>query len=162
MAAFIRFHVQDSNGAPIGAALISTASPFGPWQGMTNDCGDFFTPAPGLAPGVYNGNVSAPGFVSRQFQWNFGDSGEVYVGLERAVSPTRPTLLKAKYVGCVCRVAAVPGGAVQPPCCRGSMIIFRVIERVFVKPKRSRLTHVLLSWRVRVAAWQTFNRPWRS
>ena len=62
-AAFIQFHTQDSaTGAKVAGAFLSAQSAFGPWQAVTNDCGDFFTPPPGLAPGHYDVTISAKGY----------------------------------------------------------------------------------------------------
>lgn len=88
MAAFVQFHVQDGDtGAKIGGASLSAQSVFGPWQAITNACGDFFTPPPGLAPGHYDVTISAVGYDTRMIPMDLGDSGQVLIGLEPAVSP---------------------------------------------------------------------------
>lgn len=87
MAAFIWFHVQDAHERPIAGAHLDATSAFGGWHAVTNACGDFFTPAPGLAAGHYDVTVSAPGYTTRMIPMDLGDSGPVIIGLDSASGP---------------------------------------------------------------------------
>jgi hypothetical protein len=90
----IVFHVQDAAGLPIGGAFLDATSVHGPWQALTNPCGDFVTPQPGLTPGHYAITISAPGFADRLLPADLQDSGVITIGLERDASWT-PERLRA-------------------------------------------------------------------
>src|SRR4029077_5258746 len=86
----VLFHVEDPTGHPIAnAAAASTGGP-GPWQSMTNPCGDVVNPKDGLAgvmlrAGDYTVTFSAAGYVDRTLPVHIATEGPpIRVGLERA------------------------------------------------------------------------------
>jgi hypothetical protein len=83
--ALIAFHVQDPAGGPIAGALLSSVGGPGPWQGLTNRCGDFFAQ---LAPAHYDITISKTGFVTRELPADLAACGIVTIGLELGVSTT--------------------------------------------------------------------------
>lgn len=86
----IQFHVQTPETATIPGALLQGTSPqHGDWQALTDAQGNFTA---NLAPGVYGGTVSAPGYVTRTFAWTFSDPGSVIVGLDPQVHPIPPPI----------------------------------------------------------------------
>lgn len=88
MAAFIQFHTQSNQtGQAVPGALLSATSAFGPWQALTNACGDFFTPPPGLAPGQYEVTISCPGYTTRVIPMDLADCGQVLIGLDGQAPP---------------------------------------------------------------------------
>lgn len=97
----IVFHVQDAAGQPIGGAHLSAVSVAGPWQAVTNPCGDFITPQPGLTPGHYDITISAPGFTDRVLPADLQDSGVITIGLERGVSPILPDVRVWRGAFCI-------------------------------------------------------------
>lgn len=91
----IIFHVQGPTGTPIGGALLSATSPsVGPWQGLTNPCGDFVAD---LAPATYDVLVSKDGFQTRPYTgadaMHIADCGMITIGLASGghVLPAIPT-----------------------------------------------------------------------
>lgn len=77
--ALIVFHVQDASAHPIAGADLKATSTFGPWEGVTNPCGDFFAT---LGAGHYDITVTAPGFKPRVLPADLADSGIVTIGLD--------------------------------------------------------------------------------
>jgi hypothetical protein len=153
MAAFIRFHTQDSNGRPIGGAQLSATAPnHGPWAVQTNPCGDFFAT---LGPDVYTVTIAAPGYQTRVIPMNLADSGDILIGLESGSGPIGPFKPAPRYwKGNMCGVRigglpAIDGGAADPSLVLSwfydrhndadrATIRFHWLQRGY--------THVLLSW----------------
>lgn len=151
----IVFHIQNAAGAGIGGASLSAVSAVlgaGNWQAVTNLCGDFITPTPGLAPGHYDITISAPGYVTRVLPADLQDSGIVTVGLELGVPvfKTAPRFWQANMCGT--RVAGLP------PLYKNadpSLVLSWFYDR-YTNPdhraliradwKSKRLTHTILSW----------------
>ncbi len=77
------FHVQTPDALPIGQALISGEGAPGPWQGLTNSCGDFKA---GLTPAHYELTVTAPGYAPRKLPADIAECGEITIGLEYSTS----------------------------------------------------------------------------
>jgi hypothetical protein len=77
----IVFHVQDPSARPIGGALLDAASMHGPWQGTTDETGEFVA---NLAPGHYDIKITAPGFMTRNLPADLADPGTVTIGLDFA------------------------------------------------------------------------------
>jgi hypothetical protein len=112
--ALIIFHVQDPTGAPIGGALLSSVGGPGPWQGLTNPCGDFIAQ---LAPAHYDITISKAGFVMRELPADLADCGIVTIGLEVGVPPFQ--VAPRTFAGNMCGIRLpglppVPGGSADP------------------------------------------------
>jgi hypothetical protein len=94
---FVVFHIQDKAGKDLSGALLTAESAqHGPWSGITNACGDFKTPKPGLAPGDYALTVrwrSLSAFrdvtIGECTADNEG-SGEIVIGLEHGAPTPQP------------------------------------------------------------------------
>lgn len=102
--ALIIFRVQDGNARPIGGALLSSVGGPGPWQGMTNACGDFFAE---LGAGAYTITISKVGYVTRTMPANLADPGIITIGLESGVPPLTVDL--RKWRGAFVIPNAIPG-----------------------------------------------------
>lgn len=146
----IVFRVIDNiTQAPLGNVLLSSTGGPGPWQALTNGCGDCFTD---LTPGVYSITFTHSGYIDRVLPANLANPGVITVGLDRSA----PTFKQAPrfWRGNICgtRVPGLPhvdGGA-------GDSNLFlswfydryapehRALIRADHKAKG--LTHFLLSW----------------
>ena len=87
--ALIVFHVQDANGAPVGSVLVSSQGGPGPWQGLTNPCGDFRAM---LSPATYEIDFTKDGFTSEHRTAGLADSGIVTVGMTMNIPPIIPDI----------------------------------------------------------------------
>ncbi len=102
--ALIIFHLQDASGKPIGGVLGSSVGGPGPWQALSNPCGDMIT---NLQPAHYEITFSKVGYVTRTLPADLGDCGIVTVGLESG-APVWPTGLH-DWSGAFCIPDAMPG-----------------------------------------------------
>lgn len=147
--ALIVFHVQDAAGKPIGGALLSSVGGPGPWQGLTNPCGDFIAT---LSPADYTVTISAQGFAERVLPATLKDCGVVTIGLESTLPPFKAA--PRFWTGNMCGVHVpglppVPGGASDP-----TLVLSWFYDRYPVEWRKEIRTvwhwkgyvHVLLSW----------------
>ncbi|HTE62725.1 MAG TPA: carboxypeptidase-like regulatory domain-containing protein [Solirubrobacteraceae bacterium] len=159
MDALIVFHVQDGAGRPIGGALLSSTGGPGPWQDLTNPCGDSM---PTLTPADYTISFSAPGYTTRELQVHIDGPGPIIrIGLESAIPPFKqaPRFWQANMCGVrVAGLPAVAGGAAD-----ASLVLSWFYDRYSATDRRRireawrdrGLTHVLLSWPDSRAAGQS-------
>ncbi len=144
--------VQDSTGAPISGALLSSIGGPGPWQGMTDACGYFM---PNLTvPGSYHVTVSKDGYTDAVRDFNLANPQDapILVGLDRATPPFKAAPRRWRGNMCGIRLSGAPavsGGASDP-----SLILSWFYDRYDATWRghirstwRARgLTHILLSW----------------
>lgn len=92
--ALIIFHVEDAYGQPLGDVLGSSVGGPGPWQAVTNPCGDMKTD---LAPAHYEITFSKAGYETLTLPADLAECGVVTVGLQQqttappSVLPPIPT-----------------------------------------------------------------------
>lgn len=159
MSTFV-FHVQNAAALPIGGASLSAVSTAGDWQAVTNPCGDFITPAPGLAPGHYDITISAQGYVPRVLPADLSDSGIITIGLDSAAPVFRvaPRFWAANMCGVRVTDKNADGSFVLPSLydnADASLVISWYYDR-YANPdhraliradwKSKKLTHTILSW----------------
>lgn len=90
--AFVRFHVIDTKtDAPLGDVLLSSTGGPGPWQTMTNGCGDAW---PTLSPASYSITFSKAGYADRVLAADIENCGEIVVGLDRTAPVIPPTVMR--------------------------------------------------------------------
>ncbi len=83
--AAITFHVSDSRtGAPLAGAGIHAESPWGPWNGLTNDLGDFHAE---LGAAHYQLTIAKAGYVTVQMPADLEYPGTVQIALSPSATP---------------------------------------------------------------------------
>jgi hypothetical protein len=145
--ALVIFHIQDQNGHPVGNALLSATSPTqGPWQGLTNPCGEF---AASLSPAHYDIAITAAGCAPNTLPADIQDSGIITHGIQRTFSPA-PRMYSGNMCGSrVSGLPAVPDGSSDP-----SLVLSWFIDRysqsdrhlIYQVWKVQGQTDVLISW----------------
>jgi hypothetical protein len=116
----VLFHVEDPAGHPIASAAAASTGGPGPWQSMTNPCGDVVNPATGLAgvllrAGDYTIVFSAAGYADRTLPVHIATEGPpIRVGLERAAGGGTGPLPPIPTRALVCSVQHSLAGLTYP------------------------------------------------
>ncbi len=79
--------VDSATMQPVGGVLLSSIGGPGPWQAMSNPCGDCQAD---LTPGSYTITFSKVGYADRVLPADLADPGVITVGLDRGVGPLPP------------------------------------------------------------------------
>lgn len=79
--------VDNLTGAALSGVLLSSVGGPGPWQAVSNACGDCVTD---LSPGSYSITFTKLGYADRVLPADLADPGIITVGMDRGVGPLPP------------------------------------------------------------------------
>jgi hypothetical protein len=93
--ALVIFHLQDEAGKPLGGVVAQSVGGPGPWESVTNACGDVMDPvtqAAGvtLEPGHYDVTFSKAGYETLTLPADLAECGIITQALTKATLPGRP------------------------------------------------------------------------